>query len=383
MRISVSSIIISVIVAAFLIIILRILLLNKLTYRQFRIDFLTIFSFIITIRLFLPFEFVNTRTFASKNILPTIYSIGKTNLGSFPFKISIGQIIFGIWLVGFFIKLGTFLIDNYQLKKIVHSLTNVPNDLLDPTISSMIPQNVKMYYSDIPSSPYSVGILKPGIVFSDLDLDVKTQQFIVAHELKHIRNFDNLKKYFIEFLVCIYWWFPLIYLFRKEVDSIIEINVDYQMVKNKPSDVYFQYTDCLIAVAKKLEESIVQRSDYRKNYSNIHYSNFVIFEGNTLTRRINFLLEEYPVRPTPWILKILLIVLPLMITSVIVEPYYSNTRVTKGTFQIPNDKTDTYILKEKNTYHLILKGKDLGEIKNFSSVKKDNYLKSLPVRVKK
>lgn len=381
MRISVSSIIISVIVAAFLIIVLRILLLNKLTYRQFRIDFLTIFSFIITIRLFLPFEFVNTRTFASKKILPTIYSIGKTNLGSSPFKISIGQIIFGIWLVGFFIKLGAFLIDNYQLKKIVHSLTNVPNNLLDPTISSMIPQNVQMYYSDIPGSPYSVGILKPGIVFSDLDLDVKTQQFIVAHELKHIRNFDNLKKYFIEFLVCIYWWFPLIYLFRKEVDSIIEINVDYQMVKNKPSDVYFQYTDCLIAVAKKLEESIVRRSDYRKNCSNIHYSNFVIFEGNTLTRRINFLLEEYPVRPTPWILKILLIVLPLMITSVIIEPYYEKTNLTNGTFSIKPDAT-TYILKVNNKYYLIVNRKKEIELKNFKKIK-DKEIKNLPIRRKK
>lgn len=383
MKFSIASLLISLCLASVLIILLRLFLSHKLTYKQFRIDFLSIFSFIITLRLLLPFEFANTQTVASQYILPAIYSVGKIDLINTSLKLTLGKILLAIWICGSIISLLHFFKNKYLLRNFTRSLVKLPENYLDPSVREMIPQKIKLYYSKLPNSPYTFGVIRPGIVFSNLKLSVDDQRFIVGHELEHIRRHDNFKKYVIEILVCIYWWYPLIYLFRREVNSIIEINIDYQMIKNKNSKIYFDYTECLIKVAKQLKNFTFHSKLQKEIYKNSNLSNFVLFQENTLTRRINFLLEEYPVKQTSWALKILLVILPLIITSVIIEPYYDKTKLTEGTFNLKKDQNETFILKDKETYYLIVKGKNLGKIKDFTKLKKDSSFKKLPMKIKK
>jgi len=82
-------------------------------------------------------------------------------------------------------------------------------------------------------------------------------------------------------------------------------------------------------------------------------------------------------------LKILLVILPLIITSVIIEPYYDKTKLTEGTFNLKKDQNETFILKDKETYYLVVKGKNLGKIKDFTKLKKDSSFKKLPMKIKK
>lgn len=48
----------------------------------------------------------------------------------------------------------------------------------------------------------------------------------MSHELIHIYNNDILAKYFYEITLEIYWWKPLMYEFRKQMNQIIEFRTE-------------------------------------------------------------------------------------------------------------------------------------------------------------
>jgi hypothetical protein len=221
------------------------------------------------------------------------------------------------------------------------------------------------------NAPFSMGVLHPKIILPENKVSNKDQFFIIKHELQHIYNHDIVKKYLIEILVCLYWWFFLIYIYRKQMDIILEFNIDHKIINGKSKKIYTNYVNSLVNIAC--------RSNYEYlSYSNHLCSNFTILELSTLEHRIDFLLEEYDIESTPLLFKIGLLFLPLLLTSFIIEPNFDIKPV--GTFEVNSNCNDCYVLKSNHKYYLIIDNINKGTLKHYPSNNKE--LNRLPLRSK-
>ncbi|MBA1435246.1 M56 family metallopeptidase [Bombilactobacillus bombi] len=374
MHLSISSILISVIWCSLLVISLQIIISNKHNYKNFRIDFLIVISIIIILRLLLPFEFSNTYTISSYKILPVLYSWGFTRIIVFGKSITIFKLLEYLWIIGTILMILNLFYSIYKINRISKSFKKLPSSFLCSDAKSIIPNNIELYLCPISVSPFTTGLIHPKICLPNLSYSNEDQVYVIKHELCHIYSWDMLKKYIIEILVCFYWWLPPIYIFRKQVNTIIEMNVDYKIVKNKPKKVYAEYISSLINMSAAVKSKKISNNGFLR-------SNFTILEQDTLKQRILFMLDGHKFKSTPFSIKTILIILPVLLTSIIIEPNFYNRNNIKGTYGPESFDKSTYVLKKNGSYYLILKGKNIGRIIHYPNIN-NSKIKNLPLRSK-
>lgn len=357
----------SVFWASIMIVILAALLSNKFMGKRFRISVLSSLSWIIALRLMVPFGFPTTQTYTSSIEVPKIYSFGR----GISFSLfSVKKILIVIWLIGSVLMATRLFYDNYRVKRIFKAtLIEARPDFLAAKIQKWIPDNVKVYVTPLKISPCMNGIFQSSIILPTKKYSYTEQKFIVQHELLHINNLDNLKKFIVELLVCFYWWFPLIYLFRRQVNLILDLRVDYQIVNNKSRQYYLDYVKCLIGIAEFIK-------DRTMNKNNLFSSNFVIVPDSNLNHRIKFLQQDYKIKVTSLWIKLFVIALPLIVTSIIIEPTFVDFQQINCR-AIFSDRSELYILKNKGQYYLIKDGQKIGKIKDIS--KNSSQVKNLSI----
>ncbi len=361
MDISVSSIIISLIIASILVGILQLLIARTKAYGVFRIDFIATFAVIVLLRLLVPAEYFGTYTISSHHILPAVYGFlahPRFSLGHF--QVTWFIIIGVVWLVGFLAMLSRLLWQGYHLNRALGTLPRVAKHELELTEHVAIPANVTIYRLPGVASPFVSGLRRPKLIIPAVDLAPQTLTYIMHHELQHIKNHDVFLKYLVSLLVCVYWWFPIMYIFRRQANMIIEMRVDNQVVQNVDKDTYLGYTQSLVTVTKQLQAA--PKVAVAPALSAALLPQFTMFEKPTLTHRIKFLLTGRTVKRTNRIILALIIFVPLMATSIIFEPDSINPEDAKGTFEI-NPQKDK-ILAHDGKYYLWHAGKLQGLVDN-------------------
>ena len=73
-------------------------------------------------------------------------------------------------------------------------------------------------------------ILIPAKEYSDDEL-----HYIILHEYTHLKNNDVLTKLLINSICAVYWWNPLVYLLRKDMQQSLEIRCDGLVSKKMDS----------------------------------------------------------------------------------------------------------------------------------------------------
>ncbi|BDR59273.1 M56 family metallopeptidase [Xylocopilactobacillus apicola] len=193
-----------------------------------------------------------------------------------------------IWLIGTMVAFCFLFSRYYRLYRSRRFLKSLPKDYLSKAAKEQIAPNVKIYQSAAVDSPCVVGILHPALIFPLMPLLPGEEDYVLAHELNHLKNHDPLKKFLGELLLALYWCFPPAYFLIDDLNLINEITVDRQVVKNRGQNYYFGYVENLLSVAKRAKEADRRMSD----------ANFFLGK-NYLNIRIDFLLNSYNVgRPS-------------------------------------------------------------------------------------
>lgn len=365
MSFSFSSLIVTIIWSTLLILTLNFLLTNETISKKIRADVLDLFSVVIVLRLFLPFEFIITHTVVSTKVLPVIYKFNDTT------KLY-GQILAIAWIVGFGMKMVKLFFSFKRTKRLIALSNKIKKSSLDQNVQKIIPARTNLYCLPEIRYPCTIGSFKTKIIIPTLEFSKKDFNFIIQHEIYHINNYDNLKKMFVEVLACIYWWFPPVYLYRKQVSLINELKVDAQMTKNVSPSEYISYMTCLAETYKKFKNRKIERG-------NLLTSNFVIREQNRLKNRLKFLSYTESSQKISQNLKLLLLITFVVSLLFVFEPSYHDESKIKGTFKLEDGQN--YILEINKKYYLYSNGKNQGEIKNYKNV---SETKKLPiVKIKK
>ena len=121
--------------------------------------------------------------------------------------------------------------------------------------------------SDKVSSPASIGILRPRIIFPQgMDLDnEQLVRYILVHEYVHIRRFDTLWKLLALCAVCVHWFNPLVWVMLVLLNRDLELSCDEMVLRHFGGTERASYAHSLIDMAERGRPFSFMHSYFSKN----------------------------------------------------------------------------------------------------------------------
>lgn len=366
-RISQSSILNSILVVSLLTLFLQRILSKEKNYKYFRTDFIGIVVLLIVARLILPIECFYTCTISSR-----WYGILNFHVLMTPFfntGLEIKDVFVIIWILGSIVQLIRYELEIYRTRYMEKYVLVAENERLkkDPII-----QDYKIVRSDRVKQPevrsFTKTIYLPKVDFSDEEL-----KYILLHEKQHLKNHDLALLQVINLLQIIYWWFPLIYAFRKQFQFLLEIRVDHQVSDILEQNEYLDYAQAMVSVNKKIQ---MEKPKYSQNLG------FADFGKSELSHRVAFYLEGENKKRTSKFLLALLLIVGIGSSAFIVEPN-TGEQVFGERYNDFVTSSNSYLLEKKDkTYEWYANGElfqTLDQENQIQAVKEGKF-DPIPVR---
>lgn len=336
MYFSISSFLISFLIFIILVGLLQILLSFPKNYKWFRVDILQVIVYVALIRLFVPVEFFFSYTIPSKwmknfNDLLSMYLWDYT----------LQQWLICAWVIGSFVALIRYLIHIVRSYRLIQSIKNTGIKVPIKNVSKP-----KYYYRtnaiDAPLVAFQNTILWPDW------LPFKNE--MLEHELQHINHHDFWLKQSINLLEIIYWWCPLVYLFKRQIVLFTEIRTDNAVTEKWDANQCLEYSQNLVEIQKHL----IKQPSFPS-------SCFVTESSKILGYRIQYLLEGIHHRHSKKPVLILLCCIPLLSSLIIFEPIPE--QIPSSISKAKSMSNESACLKKiEDKYHLIIDDENMGTV---------------------
>ena len=234
MQITIFSFLMAVMWSSVLIVLLYFCRKKYLSINFFSISGLFLLYIFCIIRIVLPIELPFTRVIGLESIYNKLISFWDIPVWESGFTIKTKHLIIGTWVIVTFILLIRLA---YQyivsLKEINRYDIEITSDYKDLLSTVALEYGKKDTYSKpiiltSPSItiPLSFGLFKKFIVLPDKQYSDQEMHYILMHEYTHILNGDLAVKLMVHFMCCIYWWNPIVYLLRLDLEQTLEIKCD-------------------------------------------------------------------------------------------------------------------------------------------------------------
>lgn len=155
------------------------------------------------------------------------------------YRISVAEIILGIWITGMSIFLGREI---YVYKSFYKKLRAVSYTVGEDSCLYCVLENCKkalninkkiiIKESLKIKSPMIAGIFNPIIIVPKMEYSENKLEMIFTHELIHYKRKDLIVKIFALIVNIINWFNPIVYIIRSNINVVCELSLDEQMVKN-------------------------------------------------------------------------------------------------------------------------------------------------------
>lgn len=239
---------------------IRCLLLNKLP----KITFVVLWEIVI-LRLIIPFSF--SSSFSIYSIIKLITQKDTPSAMQLPFQtyklLPLSDVPYDIptqfplqmskiiWLLGTIFFLVIFIVNHLYYRRKYSMALPVNNKFIaDWKLKHIIIRKIEIKYSDRITAPLTYGIVKPIILLPKiLDLEKKSQlNYILAHELTHIKRFDILVKLFAVAAVSLHWFNPFVWVMLILLNRDIELSCDESVVRSVGENIKSDYALALISL---------------------------------------------------------------------------------------------------------------------------------------
>lgn len=155
------------------------------------------------------------------------------------YRISVAEMILGIWITGMSIFLGREI---YVYKSFYKKLRAVSDTVGEDSCLYCVLENCKkalninkkiiIKESLKIKSPMIAGIFNPIIIVPKMEYSENKLEMIFTHELIHYKRKDLIVKIFALIVNIINWFNPIVYIIRSNINVVCELSLDEQMVKN-------------------------------------------------------------------------------------------------------------------------------------------------------
>ena len=202
------------------------------------------------IRLMIPIELPWTKEVWGGEIYNRVYDVVRYEVAS---GINIYQIFGLIWMAGalfFFIKP---TIRYIKLTKMLDRIPVKKDERTESVLTTVLKDKEKrteiMKTSAI-QIPCCVGVFHKRILIPAKEYSDEELYYIILHEYTHLKNNDVLTKLLINSICAVYWWNPLVYLLRKDMQQSLEIRCDGLVSKKMDSISRSNYLAVMLAEFK-------------------------------------------------------------------------------------------------------------------------------------
>ena len=260
---------------------------------QFSIWSLFALTTVSVLRLCMSFELPFVIIINSRTILPSIQMALRNELFTVAGKsVNLAVVFLFIWIsvaLALLMRLYVHILRDYNTIRDLHTETDERVRMIMTEAAACLGRradySIKVS-SDI-TIPMMSGYFKPHIILPTTvsalsDSDIKN---ILLHECQHFLQKDIWVKLIINILCCLFWWNPLIYLFKVNLDQTLEIKCDMQMIKGMSETETVGYLESLLAIAK--------HSLNTKRLALKNASRFISISGNSATVQRFTIIAEY------------------------------------------------------------------------------------------
>lgn len=333
----------------------------------FNIDLFLLSSLVILLRFLLPFEFPFTVSVPVKWGLSYLYDLFvmlEINILGHP--INIFTIFMIAWYIGIlicgsrlFLQFATIR-QRYRLREaapdsdayaILRKITSCHQKSKAVFRIYITPRNI---------TPFIYGIFHPVIVLPDSVHSKEELFYILSHETAHYYNHHTLYKFLCSLLEVIYFWNPLVKIFVKEINRIIEISVDSKVIAPLEPLGRLDYSKSLTSMARTLAEQKITpafTATYNPTKTDDSMLNKSSKTKSSLSQRIQMIVgspDKIKTLAPNGLVSSLLLIGALMISLFFVfEPYRVDSQNAISTFT-SDDRNLFYIVNPDGTYDLYL-----------------------------
>lgn len=233
---------------------------RKVNYEKYKKQTFRLLWIILILRLLIPRLMINSKTFTqwkvmgtiSRNISNNIYNrVPASTVNLFQriqvFWNPLFHHFTKVWVIGFLISI-SIIIAHYIYFRRTLNRSLLAYNLETETIRNKYNLPVMIQVTKGNTSPFVTGIFRKILILPQYLIDLDNQSeldYIIQHEMVHIKKKDTLVKMLYLLARCIHWFNPLVYLMGKKITMDIEMACDEAVAETLSKDEKIEYCNVL------------------------------------------------------------------------------------------------------------------------------------------
>lgn len=111
---------------------------------------------------------------------------------------------------------------------------------------------------------FTLGTIRP-VIFLQEDYTPNELELILCHEMIHIIRNDLLIKILLEFICCLYWFNPVVHIFKRRLAAVCETSCDELIVRNHSLAEKGIYAKLIVKNMEEIQERPALESSFAGN----------------------------------------------------------------------------------------------------------------------
>lgn len=274
----------------------------------------------------------------------TIFRVGT-------YKVSLFNLVFILWTFVSMILFLNFTIRYFKFSKKFKNIPIIKDEQAQRIMSKICDEKfdqekITIIKSDAIQNPCTIGVFTPTIFLPNISLKDSELRLILLHEWTHFKNRDSFIKILIQILCCIFWWNPLMYLFFRELDQILEIRCDQKVTEGFSKEQIKEYLNTLLFIIQKNAENSTKKQTLLSG------ENYFISEQNgNMKQRFELIMQRKTSKVNLVIMTIFMI-LNIASFFVIVQPSFEYP----SSLTAPNTQTSELVFDMEDAYIVYISG---------------------------
>lgn len=161
-------------------------------------------------------------------------------------ELSLGEGLAFLWLLGILLLLGRLFAGWKTHQKQMEAWEEAPEEVMQ-LFHRCIPRgkgNVCIA-RDI-KAPYISGFFTPTIALPPVRWPEEDLRLILLHEWQHFCNRDQWIKLVFYGFCCVFWWNPVMWLLKRQLDQLLELRCDFKVLEELPEEERDSYYEMLL-----------------------------------------------------------------------------------------------------------------------------------------
>ena len=289
------------------------------------------------IRLAAPLDFSFSWVIGSERIVPWIRRAFLQSLG----EMAVWKLALVLWGIGSILYLAAGIGLFVRELRTMRDSTPVESDQVRRVLREMHLKGAVVIVSREIDVPKVIGFRKAYICLPELFVSDEELREILRHEYEHYRGGDFFIKLLYLVLSALLWWNPVIHLFRKELDRILELRCDARVTRGMNERQRAGYAEAILHV---MRQTTKQQNLFKEKAGTL----FRKTRGKFIRQRFELMLCEKTSakrKAIPYLAAVIVFVLSYF---VIIQPEYHEIPVEDQKGEILISKENAFILQKKD-----------------------------------